>query len=113
MTGRREVLQTLNPLHRTGIPALASFIVGAASTAAGRDAWPVAAIPGMALCIIGVRIAYDLGGAASYLRWRRSMPGWGIGLSVVAHRQIEGAVIFLFGASFLAIAATGVVQLLR
>ena len=114
VSGRRSwspVLKRFNPFRNTGAPALLSVVIGILCVVGGRYVWPLAVLPGVALCVVGTRIAYGHRGAADYVRWRRLVPGWGLGTSVEAHRQIEGGIIAIFGLFFLILAITGIVDL--
>lgn len=106
-------LSRFNPFRHTGAPMILSAMVGIACVAGGRYVWPIAFLSGIALCVVGARIAYNHRGAAGYLRWRRLMPGWGTGTSIEVHRQIEGGVVFIFGAFFTVLAVTGIIELVK
>jgi hypothetical protein len=107
------LLKRFNPLRHVGAPMLLSAILGIACVAGGRYAWPFAVLPGATICVLGTRIAYDHRGAADYVQSRRMVAWWGVGVSVGTHRQIEGGVIFIFGAFLTILGITGIVHLVR
>ena len=106
-------LSRFNPFRHTGAPVILSAVVAIGCVAGGRYAWPIALLPGLALSVVGARIAYNHRGAAGYLRWRRMMPGWGAGTSLDVHRQVEGGVVFIFGVFFMILAVTGIIELVN
>ena len=107
----RMALGALNPFRHGTIPALASVVLTIVAFAGGHYLWPIAVVPGVTLCVLGTRIAYAHRGAADFYQYREMVPWWGVGLSVETHRQIEGAVICVFGLFLIGMAAAGVARL--
>jgi hypothetical protein len=62
------------------------------------------------LAVLGTRIAYGHHGEAFFATMRDVFPR-GIGMAVRVQRQIAGATVFTLGIFFLAIAATGIADL--
>jgi hypothetical protein len=87
-------------------------VVAVVAIAADRYVWPVAVIPGLIFCVLGTRMAYGHRGADAYLRHRSLAPWWGVGTSLNAHRQIEGAVVCVIGVFLLCFAGAGVASIL-
>jgi hypothetical protein len=104
-------LGTFNQLTRVGPPALLAVIVGCAALVGGHYAWPVAMVPGVILCVVGLRIAYDSGLTADAERIRNATP-WNRGTPLTFYRQMSGAVVSIFGLFFLGLAATGIAKIL-
>jgi hypothetical protein len=103
-------LSRLNPLHHFAAPAVVAVVVGALCIAGGRYMWPLGVVPGLILCVLGGRIAYGHRSEAFFTTMRGVIP-WGVGMPERVQRQIGGATVFVFGLFFLAIAATGVAEL--
>jgi hypothetical protein len=104
-------LGTFNPLTRVGPPALLAVLGGCAALVGGRYTWPIAAIPGVILCVLGVRIAYDSGLVVDAERIREATP-WNAATPLTFFRQISGATVSIFGVFFLGLAATGIARIL-
>jgi hypothetical protein len=103
-------MERFNPLKRVGLPALLGVIGGAMALSGGRHLSALGLVPGVVFSVLGVRIAYearlargaDQIGAATL--WNAWTPIW-------YYRQVNGAVIAIFGLFFLGLGAEGIAKL--
>lgn len=101
-------LSSLNPLRHIGPPAMLGVLVAVLAIVGGGPwAWTTGLVPGVIFLVLGVRIAYDSRLSADADRIRGSQP-WNAGTPLWAYRQINGAVIAVFGIFFLCFAAAGI-----
>jgi hypothetical protein len=103
-------MRRFNPLRRVGPPALLGVVLGVVALSGGHRLWPVGVVPGVIFSVLGVRIAYDrrLARGADQIReataWNAWTPAW-------YFRQVNGAVIAIFGLFFLGLGAAGIAKL--
>lgn len=87
-----------------------AVVLGVVALAGGHGLWAIGLIPGLLLAVLGVRIAYDgrLARGADRIRdatpFSAYLPSW-------YYRQVNGAVIALFGLFFIGLGAEGVASL--
>jgi len=104
------VIRKLDPFRHFVGPAALAIVIAAVSLSGSAYARSLDVIPGAILCVLGTRVAYGHQVERLVGTTRNAFPS-GMGMPPGLQRQIGGATIATAGIFFLAIAATGIADL--
>jgi hypothetical protein len=103
-------MQRFNPLKRVGPPALLGVIGAIVALTGGHHLGAIGLVPGLVFSVLGIRIAYDPRLARGATQIREATP-WNAWIPTWYYRQVNGAVIAIFGLFFLGLGAEGIAKL--
>jgi hypothetical protein len=102
-------MERFNPLKGVGVLALLGVIGGAMALSGRRHLSALGLVPGVVFSVLGARIAYEarLARGADQIRAATLWNAW----TPWYYRQVNGAVIAIFGLFFLGLGAEGIAKL--